>query len=309
MTDNVFSENLKKFRLKKGFTQEQVAEHLKVNAQTVSRWECGTTLPDVLILPEIARIYGVTVDDFYKKNSIGYENYAQRLSSVFESSRDPVDFMRCREEFLKLIKDGQMSTADKWQYGWIHMFMMNYCRDVALEWYQKAVDDDPETDPNEYSIACMQRIWMYFLLKRDDEIITECKDKVKNAPDDSVQTDNLLIALLFAEKPDEAYELFMSVKDKFRDNWHLFIHGGEICEKLDKYDEAEAYYKTAGEIGTYFCDDLDSLANLYNKTGEYEKASECYLKMAEIYSSRGFDVEAERMKCFAKEALERKQGD
>lgn len=307
MTDHVLIENLKKFRLAKNMTQENAAEKLGVNSQTVSRWECGTTLPDVLMLPEIARLYGVTVDDFYQKTSVGYENYAQRLASVFESSRDPMDFMRCREEFLKQIKDRTMSTADKWQYGWIHMFMMIYCRDVALEWYQNAVDDDPTLDPNEYSVACMQRIWMYCLLKREDESIAECKEKVKNAPNDSIQADNLLMALLFSEKTEEAYEVFQSAKDKFRDNWHLFIHGGEICEKLGRYDEAERYYKIAGETGTYFCDDLDSLANLYQKTGEYEKACACYLKMAEIYASRGFDVEAERMKLLAKGTSEREK--
>lgn len=305
MTNRIFVENLKKYRLNKNLTQEKAAESLGVNSQTVSRWECGTTLPDVLMLPEIARLYGVTVDDLYKQTSFGYENYAQRLSSVYENSRDPVDFMRCREEFLKLIKQDKMSIADKWQYGWIHMYMMNYCRDTALEWYQKAVDDPPEADPNEYSIACMQRIWMYFLLKREDEIIAECKEKVKQAPNDSMQTDNLLVALLFADKPEEAYEIFLTAKGKFRDNWHLFIHGGEICEKLGRYEEAEGYYKTAGEIGTYFCDDLDSLANLYLKTGEHKKASECYMQMAEVYFSRGYDVEAERMKRFAREALEK----
>ncbi len=309
MTNRIFIENLKKYRLTKNLTQERAAESLGVNSQTVSRWECGTTLPDVLMLPEIARLYGVTVDDLYKQTSFGYENYAQRLCSVYENSHDPVDFMRCREEFLKLIKQDKMSLPDKWQYGWIHMSMMNYCRDIALEWYQKAVDEPPEVDPNEYSIACNQRIWMYFLLKREDEIIAECKEKVKNAPEDSVKTDNLLVALLYADKPEEAYEIFMSAKDKFRDNWHLFIHGGEICEKLGRYDEAVEYFKTAGEIGTYFCDDLDCLALLYKETGEYEKASECYLQMAEIYLSRGYDVEAEQMKRNAKEALDRRKAE
>ena len=104
MTNRIFVDNLKKYRLNKNLTQEKAAESLGVNSQTVSRWECGTTLPDVLMLPEIARLYGVTVDDLYKQTSFGYENYAQRLSSVYENSRDPVDFMRCREEFLKLIK-------------------------------------------------------------------------------------------------------------------------------------------------------------------------------------------------------------
>lgn len=301
MEHSIFYANLKKFRLAKNLTQEQVAEALCVNAQTVSRWECGTTLPDVMTLPELARLYGVTVDDFYKKNSFGYENYAQRLSSVFETSRDPADFMHCREEFLKLIKKDEMSVSDKWQYGWIHMYMMNYCRDTALEWYKKAVDSDPSGDPDEYAIACMQRIWMYFLLKREDEIIAECTEKFKSFPDNPQHADNLLTALIYAKRYDEAYDTFMSVKDKFPKNFHIFIHGGEICRHLKKYGEAVEYFETAGRIGTHFCDELDCLSTLYDEMGEYSKAAECYQKMAEIYTSKGFDVEAERMKEYAEE--------
>ena len=50
-----FTKNLKRFRTAKNMTQEQVAQALGVSTQTVSRWECGTTLPDVAMLPEIAR--------------------------------------------------------------------------------------------------------------------------------------------------------------------------------------------------------------------------------------------------------------
>lgn len=49
---------------------------------------------------------------------------------------------------------------------------------------------------------------------------------------------------------------------------------------------------------------VDCLAQLYKETEEFENASECYLKMAEVYLSRGFDVESEMMKCLAKEALD-----
>ncbi len=206
--NNIFSDNLKKFRLAKGFTQEQVAEKLNVNAQTISRWECGTTLPDVLTLPELARLYEVTVDDFYKKSTVAYDNYAQRLASVYEKSRDPEDFMRCRIEYEKLMKSGELSTEEKWLYAWIHMYMLNYCRDIAVEWYDKAVSDDPNDDPENYQLACMQRIWMFFLLKKEDEIISELREKVKSNPDNPRETDNLLIALIWAEKFDEAYSIF-----------------------------------------------------------------------------------------------------
>lgn len=293
--NNIFSNNLKKFRLEKGFTQEQIAEKLNVNPQTVSRWECGTTLPDVLTLPALAELYGVTVDDFYKKNSVAYENFAQRLASVYEQSRDPEDFMRCRSEYEKLIKKGELSTADKWQYGWIHMYMMNYCRDIAVEWYDKAVNDDPEKDPENHHIACMQRIWMFFLLKKEDEIISELREKAKENPDNPRETDNLLVALIWAENYGEAYNIFTKAIKKFPDDWRMYIHGGDIAKKLKKYNEALAYYEKAGEIGTYFCDEMDCKVGLYEETEEYEKAYNECVKMADIYRSRGYDVEADIM--------------
>ncbi len=95
---NILAENLKKFRLAKNYTQEYVADILGFASQTVSRWECETTFPDVMILPEIARLYGVAVDDFYKKSSVVYENYAQRLASVYEKSDSPEDFIRAELE-------------------------------------------------------------------------------------------------------------------------------------------------------------------------------------------------------------------
>ncbi len=303
--NTVFSKNLKKYRQQKNFTQEQVAEMLGVSPHTVSRWECGTTLPDVLRLPEIANLYEVTIDDLYKKNSVGYDNFAQRLATVYEASRDPEDFMRCRNEFQKLMKQGELSTADKWQYGRIHMYMMNFCRDEAVEWYDKAVKDNPEDDPENHNIANMQRIWMFFLLKKEDEIISELRQKIKAEPGNPRATDYLLIALIWSEKYDEAYVLFRESATKYPDDWRIYIHGGDICKKLKKYDEALAYYNKAGEIGTYFCDEMDCKAGLYQELGDYKKAYDEYIKMSQIYRSRGYDVEADIMEKYAKECLEK----
>ena len=98
--------NLKKFRLSKKLTQEQAAEALHVSAQTISRWETGVTLPDVLKLPEIARLYCVTIEDLFRDNSTAYENYAQRLASVYEAKRTSQDFIAAEQEFSQLIDRG-----------------------------------------------------------------------------------------------------------------------------------------------------------------------------------------------------------
>ena len=173
------------------------------------------------------------------------------------------------------------------------MYMMNYCRDIAVEWYDKAVSDDPNDDPENYQLACMQRIWMFFLLHKEDEIISELREKVKSNPDNPRETDNLLIALIWAEKYDDAYNLFRDAIKKFPDDWRMYIHGGDIAKDLKKYDEALEYYNRAGEIGTYFCDEMDCKVGLYEEMREYEKAYNECMKMADIYRSRDYDVEAD----------------
>ncbi len=46
-----------------GFTQQEVADRLSVSNRTVSSWECDSALPDILLLPALAELYGVTADE------------------------------------------------------------------------------------------------------------------------------------------------------------------------------------------------------------------------------------------------------
>lgn len=62
------SENLQMLRKEKGITQEQLAEILGITNQSISKWEVGLSYPDITLLPRIAEIYSVTVDEL-----IGYK--------------------------------------------------------------------------------------------------------------------------------------------------------------------------------------------------------------------------------------------
>ena len=64
MTMNVkIGENIKRLRKERDMTQEQLAAALEVTFQAVSRWELGTTYPDIGLLPVIAGCFDVTVDE------------------------------------------------------------------------------------------------------------------------------------------------------------------------------------------------------------------------------------------------------
>ena len=56
---------IRRLRNDRGLTQEALAAALNVTAQTVSKWECGNSIPDVQMLPEIAVYFGVTIDQLF----------------------------------------------------------------------------------------------------------------------------------------------------------------------------------------------------------------------------------------------------
>ena len=55
-------ENLKKYRVLKNLTQEDVAEYLRITPQSVSKWERGESYPDITLLPALANIFETSID-------------------------------------------------------------------------------------------------------------------------------------------------------------------------------------------------------------------------------------------------------
>lgn len=50
-------------RKEKGYTQSALSEMLNVSNRTVSKWENGDGFPDITILPDIAAVFGISVDE------------------------------------------------------------------------------------------------------------------------------------------------------------------------------------------------------------------------------------------------------
>ena len=57
--------NIAKFRKMKGFTQAELGELLDVSNQAVSKWESEMTMPDIMLLPELASVLGVSMEMLY----------------------------------------------------------------------------------------------------------------------------------------------------------------------------------------------------------------------------------------------------
>ena len=56
------SENLKKYRMMKNLTQEDIAKYLGLTPQSISKWERGECYPDITLLPALANILETSID-------------------------------------------------------------------------------------------------------------------------------------------------------------------------------------------------------------------------------------------------------
>lgn len=54
------------YRKKKGLTQDQLAEHMGVSSQAVSKWENDISCPDISALPQLAEFFNITVDELLR---------------------------------------------------------------------------------------------------------------------------------------------------------------------------------------------------------------------------------------------------
>ena len=287
----VFSKNLKRFRTAKNMTQEQAAEALGVSTQTVSRWECNTTLPDVTILPKIAALYCVTIDDLYKETSVVYENYASRLLSVFEASHKPEDFMQADMEYRKLLKTGEYTTNDLRSYGILHQYMMQVCRDKAEEFFNRVIRKGPADDPEIYWSTQRQKGYFLWELGRNQENIDAILPLVEAGSTELQEWICLIQAYSFAEKYDTAWEWVKKAESRFPESAILHIYAGDLLRSMKRYDEAFHHWKRALEMEPEWCDSAYSMASCYEEMGDWENAYAVYTQIADNLESRGFEAE------------------
>ena len=58
----LFSESLRKLRIDRGLSQQQLAQRMYVTRSTVARWETGSRLPDAAMISRLARCLDVDVN-------------------------------------------------------------------------------------------------------------------------------------------------------------------------------------------------------------------------------------------------------
>ena len=101
----LFFERLKKHRVAKGLTQEQLANALTISPQSVSKWERGDGYPDITLLPRIANFFQTTVDELIGNDettqSEDIENFQNRYWKIQETKSGFLEKLILAKEYYQ----------------------------------------------------------------------------------------------------------------------------------------------------------------------------------------------------------------
>lgn len=59
----LLGENIKRLRRERNLTQEEMAGHLGISFQSISKWERGEGYPDITMLPALAHYFSTSIDE------------------------------------------------------------------------------------------------------------------------------------------------------------------------------------------------------------------------------------------------------
>ena len=80
------SQNIKRLRLEKGLTQEQLASLLGISAQAVSKWETTDTYPDSALLVPLAKALDVSLDELFENDSVSMADTSKKVMTLLKKT-------------------------------------------------------------------------------------------------------------------------------------------------------------------------------------------------------------------------------
>lgn len=132
------SEKIRVLRESAGMTQAELAEQVGVSEKVVSKWECGETKPSVEVLPALADVFGINIDDLFDHR---HDLRGDLLTSVrdYIHDTDPADVFDRMQEIVSYMAFGAEVRRSE-DGGWYTPEVM---QEIIGEWQEMIDNDDP----------------------------------------------------------------------------------------------------------------------------------------------------------------------
>ena len=106
-------------RLRMNLTQEELAEKFGTSPQSVSRWENGTTYPDIEMLPMIASFFEMSLDALLGCTEEEKKKFCEDLQNKFKAAAREKNIEKT-VELMREIRRNLREYQDYWFWGLYH---------------------------------------------------------------------------------------------------------------------------------------------------------------------------------------------
>jgi transcriptional regulator with XRE-family HTH domain len=99
----MIGKHIKRLRQERNITQKEIAKHIGVSVQAVSKWECGGT-PDIELIPAIADFFSVKIDELFGRKKAACSSVNEILYHVLQNTPESQRFEQATELCWFIIK-------------------------------------------------------------------------------------------------------------------------------------------------------------------------------------------------------------
>ncbi|MBR4185706.1 MAG: helix-turn-helix transcriptional regulator [Clostridia bacterium] len=275
---------IRRLRNDRGLTQEALAAALNVTAQTISKWECGNTVPDVQLLPEIAVFFGVTIDQLFAMTP---EQQMERIENrIYDSGLFDEAEERQIEGQLRAIAE-QPETAGKAQLllTILYNHQAEQYRMLAAEHGREAVE---LTGGDREAVGELANAWGSYIpdwnVRNHHALIEWYGDWCRSHPDNRAALMWLLDNLIDDRRLAEArqwLDKLVRIDSTFRAPMYRYF----IAQAAGEQEEAEEVLRRMEAMEDQEWCWAVTLGDIYTQRQEYDRAIEWYRRGQEMQPS------------------------
>lgn len=301
-------DKIKKLRIEKGMSQTDLANKLNLSNQAISKWENNFSLPDINLLPEIASIFGINIDDLFEyTKEKQYEKISNTIGYGYKLNNN--EFNNFEEFLMDEIKKDSLNHKAISLLGELYIYQASCLNDKAIEYGKKALELKPNTKYNiniinsgyngalfdwnvrnhheliEYYIKTLKlnpenkRLYFYLLDNliedgRYNDATYYLQESFKNNPDNLNEYYEILIdekKFGFNNVKDRYYELVTKYQD-----WRILFSVADTFAQNECYTEAIDLWYKAFEVQEKprYTDYFESISQAYIMLNDYNGAIE-----------------------------------
>jgi len=308
---------IKQLRLRRGITQEAMAQHFGITAQAVSKWERGAATPDIGMLPELSAYFGVTIDELF---ALSDETRMERIQNMIWDVRY-FDLAEVDTERRFLLEKGKREPENDKVYellAEIELHLATEHRNIAEEYAKEAIRRNPESKAAHADLVeAMGGRYGDWYVSNHLRLIDFYTEFVEAHPEvgraylwlmDHLldagrieeaeaycrryqQVDDTFRSLLYQGnvlwhkgEQDRAREVWAEMAEKFSQDWMVFLNLGDISARIGEYEQAKHYYKKAIRVqaAPRFTDAYESIAQVCELQGNLQEAIDVLKEELEV---------------------------